>query len=147
MINIPMNLFFFSFHSFYQVISDFRVPLRYHFILIADRISNKVKMISEHLSGNLDAPLIKWASNPMISIIVPDQRSNFPPNAAPSSTPTRREMALVADTSAESKKTVGKCNITHRFGGPRRARKKTFLFRVPWAWAVCGRDETAYLRV
>ncbi|KYM88287.1 hypothetical protein ALC53_02769 [Atta colombica] len=44
----------------------------------------------------------------MIPIIIPDQRSNFPPNAAPSSTPTRREMALVAGTSAESKKTVGK---------------------------------------
>lgn len=38
-------------------------------------------------------------------------------------------MALVAGTSAESKKTVGKCNITHRFGGPRRAEKNLPLPR------------------
>lgn len=69
----------------------------------------------------------------------------MPPDAKLPSTPTRCGMALVASTSAESKKTVGKCNITHRFGGPRRARKKTFLLRVSWILAVSGRDKARRL--
>lgn len=35
-------------------------------------------------------------------------------------------MAVEASTSAESKKTAGKCNITHRFDGP--ASPKNFTF-------------------
>lgn len=37
-----------------------------------------------------------------------------------------RQMGMVAGTSAESKKTAGKCNITHRFDGP--ASPKNFPF-------------------
>lgn len=83
----------------------------------------------------------------MIPVIVPDQRSNFPPDVAPSSTPTRREMALVAGTSAESKKTVGKCNITHRFGGSRRARKNFPLPRSLGSSRVRSRRNRAAPRL
>lgn len=44
----------------------------------------------------------------------------------PRSTNGRHEMSIRAGTSAESKKTAGKRNITHRFGGPSEVEK---LFR------------------
>lgn len=44
----------------------------------------------------------------------------------PRGTNGRREMSIRAGTSAESKKTAGKRNITHRFGGPSEVEK---LFR------------------
>jgi len=56
--------------------------------------------------------------------------------------PARRGMPLVAGTSAESKKTVAKCNVTHRFGGPRRARKKlSFSAFQQGSGRVCDCDE------